>query len=77
MKITGDIQAMASNDINDANFSKYKKLMMVQRFLRKMLRCKILNLEEKYYNTKKSYNTIQVKTAINDPRELSKTYFQM
>ena len=77
MKVTETIQAMASNDTNDTNFVKYKKLMQVHMFLRKILKGKITGIEEKYYDIKKSYNTIQLKTTITDPKELSKEYFEM
>lgn len=46
-------------------------------FLRKILKGKITGIEEKYYDIKKSYNTIQLKTTITDPKELSKEYFEM
>lgn len=68
MRVTENIQAMASSDINDAHSLKYKKLLMVHGFLRRVLKSKIMSIEEKYYDIKKSYNTIQVKTSVNDPR---------
>lgn len=43
-KVTDQIQAIAASDLNDANLLKWKKLLMVQLVLKKILKFKINNI---------------------------------
>lgn len=48
---------------------------MVQIFLRRILKVKISNVEDKYKDFTRCYNSIRTKTTINTPNELSEAYF--
>lgn len=68
LRTSEEIQAIASSDLNDSNHIKWKKLLLVQGFLRKILRRKVALVEEKYSDMIRSYNSIKVKTTINSPQ---------
>ncbi len=42
--MTDDIQAMAASNLNDSNMIRWKKLLLVQKFLKKLLKSKINDL---------------------------------
>ena len=68
---------MAASDLNDSDFVRWKKLLTVHSFVRKVFKVKVNNLEEKYTDLKRCYNTIRAKTTITNPQNLSSSYFQM
>jgi predicted nuclease with TOPRIM domain len=76
-RITEDIQAMAASDLNDSEIVKWKKLFMVQKFLKKLLKQKIANIEEKYSDVKNAFYTIKLKTNVTDPAGLISNFFNL
>lgn len=76
-KITDEIQAIAASDLNDSSLLKWKKLLMVQLLVKKILKSKINNLEIKYGDMKNAFHTIKIKTTIDDPKTLATGYFKL
>jgi hypothetical protein len=68
---------MAASDLNDSDMIKWKKLLMVQKFLKKLLKFKIVNLEQKYSDVKNAFYTIKLRTNISDPASLANSYFNL
>jgi hypothetical protein len=50
---------------------------MVQLMLKKILKSKINNLEDKYEDIKNAFHTIKIKTTIDDPKLLALGYFKL
>lgn len=66
---------MAASDLNDSDMIRWRKLMLVQKFFKKMLKVKLLNLEQKYSSVKDAFYTIKLRTNISDPHGLATSYF--
>lgn len=68
---------MAASDLNDTEMIRWKKLLMVQKFLKRMLKFKIVNLDMKYSEVKSAYYMIKLRTNISDPGSLANSYFNL
>jgi|JI8StandDraft_1071087.scaffolds.fasta_scaffold758667_2 hypothetical protein len=68
---------MAASDLNDSNMIRWKKLLLVQKFLKKLLKSKINDLELKYSEVKRAFYTIKMRTNVTDPASLTSCYFNL
>lgn len=66
---------MAASDLNDSNMIRWKKLLLVQKFLKRLLKSKISDLENKYSEVKTAFYTIKMRTNVTDPTNLTSSYF--
>lgn len=76
-RITDDIQAMAASDLNDSNMIRWKKLLLVQKFLKRLLKSKVNDLDQKYSEVKNAFYTIKMRTNVSDPASLTACYFSL
>jgi hypothetical protein len=68
---------MAASDLNDSNMIRWKRLLLVQKFLKRMLKSKILALELKYNDVKNAFYTIKMRTNISNPNDLTSCYLSL